>query len=518
MASADIATLPTLGLTEQEVRIASFLATRLFEQRPYLQLRGLYYDGLQKMQDLGISIPPSLSKLRTVIGWPRVGVDAISNRCRVEGFRYPEQPKTDADVWSIWQANNLDSESQLAHIDALVYGRCYLVVGSGDDTTFGQPLVTAESPLNMTALWDARMRRVTAAFQVYLDSDFTSDMYGQQIAALYLPNSTIHLGRQGTNILNNKNAGGWQVITRDNHMLGRVPVVRMANRCRLNNRDGLSEITPEWMNTTDSATRTLLSMELGREFYAAPRRYILGASEDQFVKSDGSPVSAWETYLSKVWAIPAPDDGAPNPQVGEFKSGDPKAYTELIDAYAKIMSGEMGVPPHFLGVYSDGNPASADAIRSGYEELTVRSTNKHIQFGDAWEDAMRLALLIRDGSLPPESYRMETDWMDPSPRTPASTAQAIFQMVEAGAVPPTSDVITKRLGFSAMERAQMVLDREKDQAEGILAELSHTLIGKAARVDKAMFADIAASDTVPGTPGKKIPVAEPAAPVEPAKP
>jgi hypothetical protein len=504
--TASITTLPTLQLSPEEARVASWLATRLFDQRPYLELRGLYYDGLQKMQDLGISIPPSLAGLRTVIGWPRIGVDALSNRCRVEGFRYPGATDTDEDLWGIWQSNNLDSEAQLAHLDALIYGRCYLVIGPGDDTTQGQPLITAESPTTMTALWDARMRRCTAALQIYLDTDFTSDMYGQEVAALYLPDTTIQMGRASTNSTLGAGATQWEIFQRDNHSMGRVPVVRMANRCRLANRDGLSEITPEWMNTTDSANRTLLGMEVNREFHGAPQRYVLGASEDDFQAPDGTAKTAWETYLGKVWALERDADGNV-PTVGEFKVGDPSVHTKLIDEYAKIMSGEMGVPPHFLGVFASGNPASADAIRSGYEELTIRSKNKHIQFGDAWEEAMRIALLIRDGAMPDGAHRMETAWHDPSPTTPASTAEAIFRQIQSGAIPAYSDVTLERLGYSAMERARLAVDRDKDMGAAFLAELASSLVAKEARVDKSLAGDINAAPpgvsaaTPPTNPG-----------------
>ena len=469
------------------------------------------------MQDLGISIPPSLSRLRTVIGWPRIGVDALSNRCRVEGFRYPDATDTDEDLWAIWQANNLDGEAQLAHLDSLIFGRSYLVVGPAgpDDATDGLPLITAESPMNMTATWDARMRRCTAALQIYLDTDFTSDMYGQEVAALYLPDKTITMGRENSNGVVAK----WEVVDSDTHEVGRVPVVRIANRQRIGDRDGKSEITPEWMNTTDSANRTLLGMEIGREFYAAPRRYVLGASEEAFQKPDGTTISAWEAYLNKVWAIERDEDGNV-PTVGEFKTGDPSAYTQLIDEYAKIMSGEMGVPPHFLGVFSDGNPASADAIRSGYEELTIRATNKHIQFGEAWEEALRLALIIRGGSLPDGASRIETDWMDPAPTTPASTSGAIYQQVAGGMVPATSDVTLKRLGYSALERARLATDREKDQGAAFLAELSKSLVAKAARVDAGLVTDItkppAAGVTPASGPATPSPVPPPTkAPVPP---
>lgn len=488
VANAAIPTLPSLSLSDEESRTASWLATRLFERRPYLELHNLYYDGLQKMQDLGISIPPSLSSLRTVVGWPRVGVDAVANRCRVDGFRYPGASEADDDLWDLWQANNLDSEAHLAQLDAFVYGRAYIVVGPGDKDG-DPPLITAESPINMFAQWDGRMRKCVAALQIYLDTNYTSDMYGQEVAALYLPGKTIHMARAGTLAGVLPSTGKWEVTERDDHGIDEVPVIRMANRCRIGNRDGLSEITPEWQNTVDSANRTLLGMEVGREFFSAPRRYILGASEDAFKKPDGTSAAAWDTYMSKVWAVPADEDGK-TPTVGQFAPGDPTAFTKLLDTYAKVMAGEMGVPPHFLGVYSDGNPASADAIRSGYEELTSRATTKHTTLGDSWEEAMRLALLIRDGSVPPEAARLETDWMDPSPKTPAATSDAVYKQVTAGILPATSSVTLAKLGYSAAEIARIEIDRTKDDGASLLLELSKSLIAKAAKVDTTIMTDV----------------------------
>ncbi|HET6909838.1 MAG TPA: phage portal protein [Mycobacteriales bacterium] len=488
--TATFPTLPLAQLSEDEARIANFLAMRLFDQRPYLELRGLYYDGLQRMQDLGISIPPSLAGLRTVIGWPQVGVDAVDERLYVEGFRYPGSSDTDEDLWGIWQANNMDGEHLLAQLDALIYGRAYIVAGVDDD---GAPLLTCESPLNLGALWDARMRKVTAALQIYLDTDFTSDMYGQEVAALYLPGRTIQMARSAT-------AGGaplgatgaWEIVTRDNHGIVDVPVVRLANRQRLANRDGLSEITPAVMNVTDSACRTMLGMEVGREFHAAPRRYVLGAAEENFTKPDGTPATAWDTYMSKVFMIERDEEGE-IPTVGQFPASDPSTYTKLIDTYTHIMAGLFSVPPEYLGMTTNGNPTSADAIRAQEARLVKRVQRKQAGFSDAWEQALRLAVLIRDGSLPDGAERIETDWADPSTPTPQATSQALSMQVAAGMVPPRSDVILKRAGYSAVERRQMARDWANDPGAEFVREAASLVEGRdvveVARIAKATGAD-----------------------------
>lgn len=495
MSSAPVyASLPSLTLSEDEQSAATWLAQRLFSVRPYLELRGYYYDGLQKMQDLGISIPPQLQGLRTVVGWPQIGVDALVNRCVVEGFRYPGTTDVDDDLMGIWQANDLDNESTLAHLDTFIYGRAYGIVGPGDDSTDGQPLITYESPMNMICNYDARLRRVSAALQLYLDTQYTSDMYGHEVAALYLPDRTIYMARESG--IGVPTGAAWDITDRDDHGLGYVPVARLANRQRLGDREGQSEIRPSWMNTVDSACRTLLGMEVGREFHMAPRRYALGVTEEAFQNPDGTVKTAWDAYLNKVWMLERDEEGQ-LPTLGEFKASDPTGYTKMLDQYRELMCGEMGLPPTMLGLNPQGNPASADAIRAGYEELTSRSRMKQIALSSGHEDLMRLALLVRDGSLPPNASRLETDWRDAAPQTLSGTSDAIVKQVSAGSVPPTSDVTLKRLGYSAVERARLEQDRKKDLAEALLTEIGDSIIAKDEKVAGQLFKLDEAADTPP---------------------
>jgi hypothetical protein len=501
--STAILSLPSLTLSDDESRLLQALIVRLFEQRPALILRGLYYDGLQKMQDLGISIPPALSGLRTIMGWPQIGVDAVEERLNVEGFRYPGAPRLDADLATIWQANDLDGESGLAHLDALIHGRSYITVGPGEDPEI--PLITPESALNMVVMWDARLRHPVAALQIYLDTDFGSDMYGQEVAALYLPDRTIYMARDTVQVP--FAAQGWEITERDNHNFGRVPVVRLANRQRIHTREGLSEITAAWMNTTDSACRTLLGMEVGREFHAAPRRYIVGASEEAFQNADGSPLDPWDAYMGKVWGITRDEDGNV-PTVGTFAPSDPSVYTKLIDSYTQIMAGLTCLPPHFLGMSTQGNPASADAIRSSESRLIKRVQRKQIAFSDGWEETMRLALAIRGGAIPDGAERIETDWTDANTPTFSATTDAITKQVAAGLISSRSDVALKRLGYSAAERARIADELANDPAEAFLEDIGHTLAAKADRAAKGLIEE-ASQPVDPATETPPTPAAMP---------
>ena len=439
--TATIPELPLLSLSDDELQLLTALRSDLLEQRFKLELLDHYFNGEQLVRDLGISIPPQLKGLHTVIGWPRIGVEALEQRLDLEAFRWADGSDT-SDLDEIAEANDLFDEANLAHLDALTYGREYVTVGSGDDEG-SPPLITFESPLDMTMFWDARLRLAKAALRESVED-------GVRIATLYLPEQTILAAEVD---------GGWEVFDRDQHNLGMVPVLRMANRQRTADRIGKSEITPEVMSITDAACRRLMGIEVGAEFFQAPQRYILGASESAFQDADGTPRAAWETYLGRYVALERDEDGQV-PQVGQFSAHDPSGQTKIIDLYARIMSSQLSVPPHMLGYTSD-NPASADAIRSAEGALVKKAERRIRRFSSTHRDAMRLGLWFRNGEPPPKERRIEAVWRNPATPTIAAQTDAAVKMVQAGILPADGDVVLEMAGLSEDQRKRVAAERRR---------------------------------------------------------
>ena len=459
--TVSIPELPLLHLSDDELGLIQVLRADMMRDRWNLQLRDAYFNGEQLVRDLGISIPPQLKGLHTVIGWPRVGVESLEERLDLEAFRWADGADS-TELSEIAEANDLLDEASLAHTDALIYGREYLAVGSGDCGEDCPPLITVESPLDMTLMWDARLRMGTAALRECQADGFVESGVDERMIVLYLPEQTITAvpGK----------SGGWEVVDRDIHRLGVVPVVRMANRQRTADRVGRSEITPEVMSITDAACRRLMGMEVAAEFFGAPQRYILGASESAFQDAEGNAKSAWEAYIGRVLALERDEDGAV-PTVGQFAAHDPTAMTRIIDLYARIMSAQFGLPPHMLG-YTTDNPASADAIRSTEAKLVKRSERRIRRYGAAWQQAMRLALWVRDGEPPDASRRIETVWRNPATPTVAAQADATVKLVQAGIIPADSDVALEMAGLSENQRQRVRADRLRSRGTSVLDRLA----------------------------------------------
>lgn len=452
--TVSIPELPLLNLSDDELALIGLLRADLLRDRWALQLRDAYFNGEQLVRDLGISIPPQLRGLHTVIGWPRVGVESLEERLDLEAFRWADGSDS-GDLSEIADANDLFDESSLAHLDALVYGREYLAIGSGDcGSPDCPPLISIESPLDMTLLWDARLRMGTAALRECAADSYIESGPEERMLVLYLPDQTVMAVPAAS--------GGWEVVDRDIHNLGVVPVVRMANRQRTADRVGKSEITPEVMSITDAACRRLMGMEVAAEFFGAPQRYILGASESAFQDADGTAKSAWETYIGRMLALERDEDGQV-PSVGQFPAHDPTGMTKIIDLYARIMSAQFGLPPHMLG-YTTDNPASADAIRSTEAKLVKRSERRIRRFGAAWQQAMRLALWVRDGEPPDKTRRIETVWRNPATPTVAAQVDATVKLVQSGVLPADSDVTLEMAGFTEPQRQRIAADRRRSSA------------------------------------------------------
>jgi hypothetical protein len=419
---------------------------------PDLSLHNAYYEGEVRLAAVGLSLPPEMRQLTTVVNWCRMYVDSLEERLDVEGFRIAGNPGLDDRLWGWWQANNLDDESSLGHTESLVTGRSFIVVGFNEEDP-GTPLITVESPQCLTVDIDSRTRKVSAALRLYEPSD-TGD---PQAATLYLPDVTRYFVKGNT---------GWVPdpdIDDVEHGLGEVPVVPLVNRARLADRDGRSEMR-DVMGLTDAACRTLTNLQGAQELLAVPQRYVLGATREDFVDQDGNRIPAWQAYIGRIMAL-----GNEDAKVGQFTAADLRNFTEVLNQYARMVSGITGLPPHYLG-FSSENPASADAIRSSEARLVKKAERRARSFSGAWETAMRLGIQLIDGV--DTAARLETVWRDPSTPTFAAKADAVTKLFAAGLIP--KEAAWDALGYTAEQQRQYASIMSDDPFDKLMRSVGVT--------------------------------------------
>lgn len=444
--------ITTAELSDTEKSVMHKLSGQLLDPayQNEMKLSELYYLGLNVVPSLGISIPPELEPLRAILGWCAAGVDARCERLGIQGFRLPGSTEVDDTLQVIWQANNFDAEAPLAHDAALQFGRCYGVAGPRDGG--GAPLLTIESPLTMIGSYDPRTRELSAAYQTYRDDDPTSVTYNRQLATLYTRTATIQL-------VQDPDTGRWVVQDRNDHNMGIVPAVQFAPRASLTNRLGRSEMGASWRNTQDRACRNLVRMEVTGEFYATMKIFLLGVTEQSFKKPDGSIATAWETFIGRISTLQA--DAMGNlPEIKTIAGQSPDGFVTTLDQDRQIMAGHTGLAPQYLGIYSDGNPASADAIRMSDFRLARIAERLTVSLGNDWESLMRIAMIIA-GEDGPGLEQLETDWDSTGIPTPSADTQSMATQVGSGMVPATADDVLAKVGWTPVQRKRLADERDK---------------------------------------------------------
>jgi hypothetical protein len=441
-----------MSLSSDELGLIHALLVKLKQHQLSNHTKEAYYEGKQRLKDLKISIPPSMKLVEAVVGWAGTAVDVLEERLDFEGFLGADA----LGLNDIYRANDLDLESSLGHKDALIYGSGFIFVGKGKDGE-PDPLITIESPKKATAIYDMRSRMISAALLVNGD-----EMGEITQGSLYLPDQTIYFEVYENTFVE---------MGRDVHLLGRVPVAPLINNPRSGDPHGRSEITRAVRSYTDSAMRTMLGAEVAREFYSAPQRYVLGAKEDAFLDADGNPIDAWKATLGRVLAMPYNDDDGVVPQVGQFQANSPAPYFDQIRAYAQLFAAETAIPASYLGFQTD-NPASADAIRQMEARLVKRAERRQRQFGRTWSEVAKLALLVRDGSIPAEAINIRPIWRDAATPTRAASADAAIKLIQSGVLLPDSEVTYNLLGFSDSDKQQLKTEKAAAQASQLVANLA----------------------------------------------
>lgn len=442
-----------MSLSADELGLIQILVNKLKRHDQKNALLEKYYEGKNRLKDLNISIPPNLKLVDSVVGWAGTAVDVLEERLDFEGYIGGDA----FGVNDIYRENELDLESSLGHKDAFIYGIGFVFVGKGRPE-LGEPevLVTIESPKKATAMYDMRSRRLSAALLTQRDE--MGDVLG---GSLYLPNETIYFAAYGRTFVE---------VDRDIHGLGRVRAVPLTNNPRSGDPEGRSEITRAVRSYTDSAMRTLLGAEVAREFYSSPQRYVMGAKQDSFLDADGNPLNPWSVIQGRVMAMPYNDEDGVMPTVGQFTANSPAPYFEQIRQYAQLIAAETAIPASYLGFQTD-NPSSADAIRQMEARLVKRAERRQKQFGRAWSEVAKLALLVRDGQIPAEAMNIRPIWRDASTPTRAAAADEVTKLVAAGVLPATSDIVLNRIGLSDSDKQLLKTERATAQASDLINNL-----------------------------------------------
>lgn len=354
------------------------------------------YAGHVSLASLGVTLPPETRVLEMAAPYPQLAVDVLAEVLTPEGFVCRGFEDQLSLVWSWWQANNMDTLAKLAFTDAMVRGVVYWTAAKLPD---GRMRFQALSPDSATVEYDYAGDVVEGIWRYRLAD-------GVDAATYYTPGETVMMERR---------MGQWRVGARTVTGADRPTIVPMANRTRLDQTRGLSELE-QVIRITDAASRSLTNLQVAQELLAWPVRGLFGDKINDQFKPGGKNGGRRkiDVYMGGLVTGPA------GSELKQLPGAELRQIIETVKLYAMMVSAQTGIPPSMLGISTD-NPSSAEAMRAAKERLITRAEFKQAVFGDSLEALALLALQL-DGVDVSGMDTLECVWRDPA--TPSVSAKA----------------------------------------------------------------------------------------------
>lgn len=397
-----------------------------------------YYQGRQRLEQLGMAIPPSMRRFLVIANWGRVVVGTKADRQQVRSLYLPGEETADPQLRAIWDGSNLDAHVQMFNRDRMIFGRAFLSVGSNEDNP-SLPLVRVESPREMTAQVDVRREVVTAAARFYGVDETTQQ--GPTNVTLYLPDVTIWV---------EKRDGRWYEVDRDEHRLGVVPVIMHLNRRMSSGWVGESELT-DIVPLMDAAARSLTNLQFAQEAHGIPRMWMTGVSKGDFIDADGKPIPQFEAYFDAIHMLTKADA-----KIGQLTAADLKNFQTALDIYGQQASIVTGFPARYFGATTAQPPTEGSVVAD--ESKLIRSVEAdNVEVGKTLGWTGALALRFSTGAWV-EGNRVSVEWHNPATPTMAQREDALAKRRALGVI--SREGYWDELGWSEAKK-----DRERTYLE-----------------------------------------------------
>lgn len=411
-------------------------------------LRNIYYDSKNVLKDFGISTPPQLLNVETVVGWPQKAVDALATRSRLQGFEAANDD-IQAIIDGVFRRSRLSTKYRQAVQSELIHSCCFATVALDAD---GEPRIDLFSAERAAAVWDDAKGRI--AYGLTID-DF--DRNGTATAmSLYTDDACVRLKDNGYGFWD------WEI---EYFAMGRPVMEAFAYRPTYNRPFGQSRITRAVMSITDSAVRCALGGDISFQFSVSPQKYLLGADKDAFAQK-----TKWEAYIGNIFAVGRDEDGQ-LPQFGQLSQGSMQQYESYMRSLAARFSGETNVPVSQLGVIHD-NPASAEAIYAANEPLIIECED----LNDGAQDTLRALMLMAIAAkfdkplseLTDEEQDFQVRFKNPAMPSIVSQADAAIKINSAAPWYSSTTTFWEELGYDEDTIKRLMSEQQRIEARQMM--------------------------------------------------
>lgn len=344
---------------------------------------------------------------RSVTNWLPLITDTFAKALWVDGYR-PARAADNAPPWAYWQANGLDARQSIAHRGALEYGTAYALVLPGDPA----PLIRPLPPVRTHAVY-ADPDDEWPQFAVVTDGRASDDA---RLVRLFDAEAVYTLARP-------KDSDAWQLASTEEHGLGVTPLVRFRDRLG----DDATGIVAPLITLQDRINESVFALMIALQYASFRQRWATGLAIP--TDEDGVPVEPFEAAVDRLWVTDNPEA-----KFGDFAQTAVDGHLATYQSAVRSMAAIGQTPPHVL--LGDLVNLSADALAAAEASTQRKSGEYETLFGEAWEQALRLAALADGDEESAQDTEAQVRWRDTEARSMAQTVDALGKMVQMLGVPP----------------------------------------------------------------------------------
>jgi len=388
-------------------------------------------------------------------------VDAVSERLHVTGFKSADSRLAER-LWGWWQDNRMDALQGIVHLAAVRDGDAYLIAEWDEDE--GRPVFSDELAYDgsegVRVHYSSEQRRRIAFASKWWETEIEES--GEAQAAkrcnLYYPDRI-----EKYVYLQTEAGGHWQPYREDpadrwpipwvdeaGKPLG-VPVVHFRNKGQGYNygQSELKSVVP----LQNALNKAIIDLLAAADTTAFRIFWMIGDDPSGLEIAPGSWV------FSK-----RPPSGEQGAAMGFFPGENLQPLISFSDAFVMEIARVSRTPISFFQV--SGHRPAEGTLKQEEVGLVAKVKRCQVAFGNAWEDAMRMAVRLYNAfgaQVPGEQLdaiaQLDTLWADPETRNARDHLEALKLKAELG-VPV--ETLWGEMGYSAQEIAEMRAQRGEE--------------------------------------------------------
>lgn len=467
-----------MATEEEALRLVAILENELEQRRGPADRFERYYESDQPLAFASDTFRKTFGKQYEGFAdnWTQVVADSPVERMTVTGVKPSGAEKADDELWKVWQANNLDCDSQLGFLGSAVGARSFVYVWGNDDDPDVPTVQFLDTTEAVVAYVPGSRYERRAALRVYQDGD-------HECATLYLPeerwrfrrmlrqqSKSVAMGEADREMdlwlpasehdRRDREEAWTTTAGAESNPMGCVPIIELPNRPRLV-RDPISDIAGV-AAMQDAVNLLWAQLFTTSDFASFPQRVVMGMERPKIpvLDKNGQKIGERPMDLAKfavdrlLWL----ED--PNTKISEWQAARLDVYTGVLEVAVGHIAAQTRTPQHYL-VGKMAN-LSGDALIAAEAGLVKKCGEKQLWWGAAVREMFRLIALAMGQAAKAKAIRSgQLLWADTESRSRTQLADALVKLKQVGF--PFA-YLAAHYGLSPSEVADLVKMRE-DEAE-----------------------------------------------------